>query len=28
GTTIRNLCRLNNITTKTTLRVGRVLRIS
>ncbi len=28
GTTVRNLCRLNNITPSTTLRVGRVLRVS
>ncbi len=28
GTTITNLCKLNNITTKTTLRIGRSLRVS
>lgn len=28
GTTITNLCKLNNITTRTTLRIGRSLRIS
>lgn len=28
GTTISNLCKLNNITTRTTLRIGRSLRIS
>jgi murein DD-endopeptidase MepM/ murein hydrolase activator NlpD len=28
GTTVRNICRLNKITPNTTLRVGRVLRIS
>ncbi|MFA6360221.1 MAG: LysM domain-containing protein, partial [Dysgonamonadaceae bacterium] len=28
GTTVKQLCTLNNITTKTTLRIGRSLRIS
>ena len=27
GTTVKNLCKLNGITTKTTLRIGQVLRL-